>query len=134
MNNFTTNSTIIYNISSLSNSCELNQIKMLNSLNKISIGVFVFILIVFLALFSYYWVLPMFKKYKWYDEVSRGLLGLAFMSSIWALLFALPVSFNFSESFWNYAEVFLILMIGLILLLVYLRMRKKQNGKKNNEM
>ena len=105
-----------FNLTSSNTSiCEVNQIAMLNTIQKMPKFLFLFISLAIVAMVLHLYILPWLQKSRVYQEyVGDSLLWFSLGSMFWAWLFSLVQTYTFNSKTYEIAEYSL---LGLFLLI-----------------
>jgi hypothetical protein len=97
--------------------CELNQVNMLNNLQKLPTVLFFFIALALAALIIHIYVMPFFRKCAGYNQIQISLLMFSMGAMIWAIIFCGIQTFKIDERLMNSSEPYIVAGIILFTLL-----------------
>lgn len=89
--------------------CELNQFKMLEQLQKLPVGLFIFISLALAGLLFHLYIAPRIKgsMAEWFKDAG---LHFSLMSLVWALLFSFELTFHPARYVWEWLIILAVSM------------------------
>lgn len=104
--------------------CELNQIQMMNQLERLPIGLFIFITLALAGLVAHLYIVPRLNA-VWRERLVDAFPLFSLGCLVWAWLIALGLSFRISEAAWNVAGTVATIALGLLVAWLLWRMRRR---------
>jgi uncharacterized protein YacL len=92
--------------------CVLNQVAMLNQLEKLPSRVVLFMLIAFVALLIYIYIMPILKT-KWKEEIKYSLVMFSASLLVFAIIIQSALTFDIKDSQWEAIQITLFIIITI---------------------
>lgn len=117
-----------YNLSSpdFQTVCNLNQIELLNQLQKLPTKLFWFMLAATILLIIYNWILPAIK-WKYREAIDAGILQLALTFMVMATVLTASLVFTITSKTWN---IIVYALLGIVIILIGVRIYLWKKGAK----
>jgi len=119
---------IPYNISidapSFAETCRLDQVAMLNQLEKMPSKIIILMALALAALFFYIYIVPLLKK-DWQPILCNSLVVFAIGLLVFAVIMQAAITFNISQSTWDWTEGILFGLFGIWAAIMIFKKRKK---------
>ena len=116
MTNFTP---ILYNNTpNFGQVCELNQINMMNALEKMPYNIYIFFLLAFISLLEYLFVVPYLKD-SWKEPAKHSLVIFSISMLVFGLLYLTAITFNIDSDGWKHISYY-VGGVAALLILLYL--------------
>jgi hypothetical protein len=116
------------NVSNMSSNyidyCELNQMAMLNQVEKMPVNILILIGLSFLALLIYVFITPMLKE-KIREIVKHSLVMFATGTLLFGIIFLVAITFNITQATWELASN-IITWVAIIIIVTAMFIKRKK--------